>query len=1329
MANNTTHKMNNNKAYKLQETSYDIRQTINSRPIGVIKYNSITRDALLKRNIGNISPTDNNTGIGYISNLYSHESSKPTSLGEDGLLGYTHTNQSEYKETINKRYGFGSEIGYYNPGSTPVSNSLRWNGEYDDYVKYISDYFEIRPSSSVNLLSELISDNKLGKINEGNISSSYADYRNAIYDLIQYDNIRYAMEKTRIGTITPNPIAAATGVITTNINNMSGKDTPLGVLTNFFYTNALNNDAHFNSLRQTRYITPTAYASIGNKLSTLSLLAADLRISDSTGRISFNRGYQTESYENKKIDDFNFGEEVADSNYARYINLIKNPQDFKQTYLPFIDKRYSHKLSRNLLFTNKIQSAYNTSNKIIYSWNEGTINNSVTNGANTTNGFGVYEGFTPDSSDNNSLLRKTQELFLKKEIGTLVGRFHTEGKTDITHSESDVLQTAVSIFGMSHGRNLLTAKAYEANDANSLDKINGYTNPYCRAWTYHHQYDNIGNLIRPFGIEYKDDADNGIKSYTLSIADLQKKWGYGRPNGSVTHLSNNTVLHKNGFVNITPAPNAGATYDIKKCMFSIENLAWKDVNVENLSDEQRGPNKGRIMWFPPYDLKFNENVSVNWNQTEFIGRGEKIYTYTNTERSGTLSFILLVDHPSILDAWKTNKASDDDEQTLLRFFAGCEVLNIDGESVVGWKDNTQDVSIGNDEPITTNANEIFYIFFPHNYSGKNDTLEETIEYLTQKYASRANANSVASIMSPEFTPVEGGGNEKDKDGNITYRRDKDTIFLKSLNETDDEKVAILLRTDCNGEFFNTMKDMLSNKEGYKDATASFKDICSYGEKNTTNSKGDVATIDEPGDGNTGESEPGNNNQGGSNPETGGTPESGGGPSEDKPEKEKKEKTAKYTDGKTITKVIISGYQTSQEYVYPTGDANNNGTIDENETLSPSNSVNKSNKKRNDRDELSERRYLFAKKFVKRKLKIDDDVIEKGYIGTIPITGTDERNISGVQAVLGRCVKVEIFFNYLVDDIKAQIAAIIKELEGTDITFEGQEGYSTETSYEKLEKILKAAQKAQKKSQRKEKRAERKRNRQEKRHDRKCSKKHPKIDDCDDGNASTLMKSIGTPLQPQIGESEVLQGITDIKNVISGYTEGEVFTGNYERFDKEAQYFTMLEDNDTFLYSRLIDKVKYFSPAFHSITPEGFNARLAFLHQCTRQGHTYGVSDNATTGSAGNLAFGRPPICVLRIGDFYHTKIVIDSITIDYENPQWDMNPEGIGMQPMFARISLNFKFLGGSDIEAPIARLQNAISFNYYANQSVYDDRADKGVYDTSKNTPKIKGTPWNPTT
>jgi hypothetical protein len=85
-----------------------------------------------------------------------------------------------------------------------------------------------------------------------------------------------------------------------------------------------------------------------------------------------------------------------------------------------------------------------------------------------------------------------------------------------------------------------------------------------------------------------------------------------------------------------------------------------------------------------------------------------------------------------------------------------------------------------------------------------------------------------------------------------------------------------------------------------------------------------------------------------------------------------------------------------------------------------------------------------------------------------------------------------------------------------------------------------------------------------------------------------------------------------------------------------------------------------------------------------------------------MVFGRPPICVLRIGDFYNTKIVIDSININYEPLQWDLNPEGIGVQPMIAKVTMSFKFVGGSSLGGPIKQLQNAVSYNFYANTGVY---------------------------
>ena len=132
-----------------------------------------------------------------------------------------------------------------------------------------------------------------------------------------------------------------------------------------------------------------------------------------------------------------------------------------------------------------------------------------------------------------------------------------------------------------------------------------------------------------------------------------------------------------------------------------------------------------------------------------------------------------------------------------------------------------------------------------------------------------------------------------------------------------------------------------------------------------------------------------------------------------------------------------------------------------------------------------------------------------------------------------------------------------------------------------------------------------------------------------------------------------------------------------------------------------------------------------MHQCTRQGSTVGGSDSQIGNTAYNLAFGRPPICVLRLGDFYYTKIVINSLSIQYEQPQWDLNPEGIGVMPMFAKVSLNFVFLGGSDLAGPISRLQNAVSFNYYANTSVYDNRAEMVQYDEDGNGREVKFMPY----
>lgn len=609
-----------------------------------------------------------------------------------------------------------------------------------------------------------------------------------------------------------------------------------------------------------------------------------------------------------------------------------------------------------------------------YHYDEGALREDFGT-ANAGTNHGKYMVADNGGSYGKDLLYVTNNAFRNAKYDTIISKFCTQHQGRFDDKQSK-FQSAVSRqFGMSHGRNLLKVN-YKNGQAISVNKDggNGYDNPYCRVWTYHHQYHRLCDTIRPFTKANDNYTDCDIKEIGENNRVRKEIAKYRRStktkdsqiykSAGQEELVEYGVLNKfNGLVNITPtngADDGDKKTKIENCMFSIENLAWKDIykgSFRNISSGQTGPNGGRIMWFPPYGLTFNENVSANWNSVSFIGRGENVYTYTNTERSGNLSFMLLIDHPSVLNEWRKEKKDivsqdvddiESNEQKILRFFAGCEIL----------------------QPL--------------------DKKEEPIK----------NPQTIELAPLLELTPPP--------------------------------------RIDM-------PQDLIPVVENASES------------QNT-----------------------------------------------------------EYTENEE------------------TGD----------------------------------------------------------------ITQINERS--------------------------------------------GDPSLDNETK--------------------------------------------------DDGELSNV-------------------------NVIAEDLSS--------RYDNEENFFKNLKLNDPVLHDRITDKIQYFDPAFHSITPEGFASRLTFLHQCTRQSNTIGASDMEVR-TASNLSFGRPPVCILRIGDFYNTKIIIESINISYENGsgiQWDLNPEGVGVMPMYAKVDISFKFLGGSDLQGPISRLQNALSFNYYANTGVYDNRSD--VY-TDDNRTNLR--PWYPT-
>ena len=641
--------------------------------------------------------------------------------------------------------------------------------------------------------------------------------------------------------------------------------------------------------------------------------------------------------------------------------------------------------------------------------------------------------------------------------------------------------------------------------------------------------------------------------------DLQKRTGMENENRAFSY----SVLTNTFNLNIAPWRGKKSSNiqneEVKKYMFSIENLAWRTSNkkgftYQDLPHCERGPNKGRIMWFPPYDIKVSEQNSANWNTNEFLGRPEPIYTYSNTTRQGSLSWKIVVDHPSVLNAVVDKELKNMDTETVNKivdsFFAGCKEHDVYqlAEKYPQFKPSdiydiikivTEDVEI--EKYIEEIPRYRTYTTEPVLEEYVNTLVDEDWGYSFYFHHDEPGPSNAQQFEANQNYGVSIGH----------YLNLRDLYLQKNPNEEDKVKI--------NNFYDSNLVDIESKTEALAKK---------------------IGTV----------------------------VENGG--------------RLKISLRATTSSPASVGYNSS----------------------------------------LARRRM--------------DSVMK--YLMTLKVSENSDNNLT-IEDIQD---KIDFDLNYVGE-------------EGTVLTNTGLEVNCNEDLEGDARRYSINA----------------------------MACRRVQIMD---------VEEIGH--EPRVPEDFVPEEITERiesdfeererQNIVTNTTTNlkrkeEVAKIIVRKLLNECDYFDMMEESTPFIYDGIKEKIKYFQPTFHSTTPEGLNSRLTFLQQCLRPGDTIpviGDDGKPRSEDALNTAFGAPPICVLRIGDFYHTKIAINQIAISYEPLQFDLNPEGIGVQPMIADINMSFYFIGGQGLKEPVARLQNALSFNYYANTEVYDERAEVTEDRTEKN-------------
>jgi len=163
-----------------------------------------------------------------------------------------------------------------------------------------------------------------------------------------------------------------------------------------------------------------------------------------------------------------------------------------------------------------------------------------------------------------------------------------------------------------------------------------------------------------------DTGNRGVKHIMKTI----------RNNPNVKMSVNYDPQNTNKYV-IKQTQEGVPTYSSQR--FTIAN-PYSPPSAKSLTFSLKNYSSGNLMYLPPYIDSFSDSHSANWNEINFLGRPEPIYTYNNSKRDGSISFFVLTDFSEIVLLGREWNEPDMNkiETTINKSFANKSTFNVAG---------------------------------------------------------------------------------------------------------------------------------------------------------------------------------------------------------------------------------------------------------------------------------------------------------------------------------------------------------------------------------------------------------------------------------------------------------------------------------------------------------------------------------------------------------------------------------------------------------------------------------------------------------------------------